>query len=44
MRREEIQGAYHQDMILGQYIQGNLLVCPELIESPSAKSARLFAG
>ena len=43
MSRDELQGAYHQVIILGQYIQGNL-VWPELIELASAERARLCAG
>jgi len=39
-----LQGACHQVMTLGQYIQGNLLVWPELIELASAERARLCAG
>src|SRR6266699_982995 len=34
--REEIQGAYHRGMILGQNIQGNLLGWKELVEPVSA--------
>jgi hypothetical protein len=43
MSHDEIQGAYHQVIVLGQYIQGNL-VWPELIEPVSAERARLSAG
>jgi hypothetical protein len=43
MSGDEIQGAHHQGMILGQYIQGKLLVRPELIESAPAERARLSA-
>jgi hypothetical protein len=44
MSRDKIQRAYHQGMILGQYIQGNALVWPELIDSVSAERAGLSAG
>lgn len=43
MPRDEIQGAYHQGMILGQYIQGNLMDPPELIEPAPAGRAELPA-
>jgi hypothetical protein len=42
MSRDEVQDAYHRGMILGQNIQGNLLIWPA--EAPSAERARLSAG
>jgi len=29
---DAIQGVYHQGMTLGQYMKGNLMIWPELIE------------